>query len=73
MFHLLVLISLLTSNAYDVVAVTLDAALLTQLGYNNQSPNVRITFENITDLDPNAFKGYTNLKNLNLTFNALKS
>lgn len=57
MFHFLVLLSLLTSNAYKVIAVTLDASLLTKLGYNTRSTGVYIDRTNITDIDPNAFKG----------------
>lgn len=64
MFHLLVLLSLIVINANGVVAVTLDASFLTQLGYNNQSSDVNIGSFNITDIDPNTFKGYTNLTHL---------
>lgn len=61
MFNLLILLSLLASNAYEVASVTVDSSFLTQLGYNNQSSDVNIGSFNITDIDPNVFKGYTNL------------
>ena len=67
MFNLLVLLSLLASNAYGVAAYTLDASMLTQLGYNNQSTFVFIGDSNMTDIDPNAFKGYTKMTNLFIT------
>ena len=68
MFHLLVLISLLASN--NVIAVTLNASLLNQLGYNNQSSSINIGDYSINDIDPNAFKGYSKLKDLSLSSNA---
>lgn len=71
MFYLLVLVNLLASNVYTVAATTLDASLLTQLGYNNQSRIIYINRQYITDFDPNAFKGYTKLTNLYLQENAL--
>ena len=71
MFYLAVLISLLASNSYGVVAVTLDATLLIQLGNNNQSSSVYINGNNITDIDPNAFNGYTQLKSLSIQQSAL--
>ena len=71
MFHVLVLLSLLTSNIYNVAAVTLNSTLLTQLGYNNQSYDIGVYGQHITDIDPNAFKGYSSLKYLNLDSNEL--
>ena len=71
MFHLLVLLSLLANNAYKVAAVTLDASLLTQRGFNNESLNINIGVYYITDIDPNAFKGYTKLINFNIEGNEL--
>lgn len=59
MFRLLVLISLLASNG--AIAFTLNASFLTQLGYNNQSTHVNIYNYDITDIDTNAFKGYSNV------------
>lgn len=58
MYQLLVLLSLLASNAYGVIAVTLDASMLNQLGYNNQSYRIYTMDLNITDIDPEAFKGF---------------
>ena len=68
MFHLLfVFLSLLlTSNSYGVVAVTLNASMLNQLGYNNASTSINIYSSNIDDIDPNTFKGYTNLTSLTM-------
>lgn len=71
MFYLLVLLSLISTNTYDVTAVTLDASMLNQLGYNNQSWEITINFNNIDNIDPNAFNGYTNVTRLNLQHNAL--
>jgi Leucine-rich repeat (LRR) protein len=71
MFHFLVLLSLLTSIAYRVVAVTLDASLLTQLGYNTKSYGIYVDRENITDIDPNAFKGYTQVNYIGLQMNLI--
>jgi Leucine-rich repeat (LRR) protein len=71
MFHLLVLLSLLATNAYDVTAISLDATLLTQLGFNNQSSYVSIDGYNISDIDPNAFKGYTRLTYFRMVSNSL--
>ena len=70
MLRLLVLLSLLACNQYDVSAVTLDATLLAQLGFNNQSSYVNVDENNITDIDPNAFKGYTRLTFLTMKSNA---
>ena len=69
MFHLLVFISLLAINAYGVAAITLDSTLLTQLGYNNQSLQVYAIGYNITDIDPDVFKGYNQLTTLRLQSN----
>ena len=55
------MLSLIASNAYGVAAVTLDASMLAQLGYNNKTTDVNIGDFAITDIDPNAFKGYKNL------------
>ena len=66
MFCLLILISLLAINAYDVTAATLNASLLNQFGYNNQSDKISLIGYFITDIDPNAFKGYTQLRMLSL-------
>ena len=68
MFHLLVL-SLLASNVYSVAAVTLNASLLTQLGYNNKSSYIFINGNDITDIDSDAFNGYNQLT----TFTILSS
>ena len=68
MFHLLVLLSLLARYAYGV---TLNAALLTQLGYNNYSTFLGLHFQDITDIDPNAFNGYTQVRNVLLMANSL--
>lgn len=77
MFHLVVFLSLLASIDYGVTAVTLDASLLTQRGYNNESLGIYIfgagnnNINDIDNIDPNAFKGYTKLLGLNLRLNAL--
>ena len=71
MFRLLVFISLLAINSYGVIAITLDANLLTQLGYNNQSLLVYANGYNITDIDPDAFKGYNQLTILRLQSDGL--
>lgn len=63
MLHLVLLI-LLTSKVHDLGAVTLNASLLTQLGFNNESQYVNLLAKNIDEIDPNAFKGYTKLTNL---------
>ena len=70
MLNFLVLISLL-ANTYNVAAVTLNSTLLNQLGFNNQSSIITIVGQQITDIDPNAFKGNTNLIELVLEGNAL--
>ena len=70
MFHWLVLLSLFVSNHYGVSAVTLDASLLSQLGYNNESSFIGIGYyHDITDIDPNAFKGYTKVTQLIISTN----
>lgn len=66
MFNLLVSISLLTSYAYCVTGFTLDASYLAQFGYNNQSLQVYFFGPNITDIDPNAFNGFTKLTQLTI-------
>jgi hypothetical protein len=75
MFNFLVLLSLLlTSNGgYRVVAVILDASMLTQLGYNNQSESIYLVSSGISAIDPNTFKGYTQLKGVTFQGNALTS
>lgn len=75
MFNFLVLLSLLlTSNGgYRVVAVILDASMLTQLGYNNQSESIYLVSSGISAIDPNTFKGYTQLKGVTLQGNGLTS
>ena len=72
MFHLLILLSLLACNGYGVVSVSLTASMLNQRGYNNQSTYVYISDFTITDIDPNAFKGYTQMTYLSLIVNASK-
>ena len=64
MYQLLVLLSLLASNMYGVVAITLDASLLTQYRYNNQSKSIHLNELNIDSIDPNVFKGFTEVKEL---------
>ena len=59
MFHLLVILIALSTNDYGVNAVILDASMLARLGYNNQSSQINIAGSDITDIDANAFKGYT--------------
>ena len=71
MYHLLVLLSLMASNVYGVVAVTLDASMLTQFGYNNQSSGIYFFHKNIDDIEPNAFNGYTKLTFVDLLYNFL--
>ena len=71
MFHFLVVLSLIASNAYDVTSVTLDASMLTLFGYNKESSYVFFYNSNVTDIDPNAFKGYSKVTTLGLPNNAL--
>ena len=71
MFSLLVLLSLITSSSYGVFGITIDASLLTQLGYSNQSSNVYIDGYNINSIDPNAFNGYTNLTSLSIKYTSI--
>lgn len=75
MFHFLVLLSLLlTSNGgYRVAAVILDASMLAQLGYNNQSESIFLFNSDINAIDPNTFKGYTQLKSVTFQGNSLTS
>ena len=71
MFHILVLSILLTSEVYDVGAVTLNASLLTQLGFNNETQYVDLFGRNIDQIDPNAFTGYSKVISLHLEYNSL--
>ena len=71
MYQLLVLLSLLASNAYGVAAITLDASYVNQYICNNQSYSVDIWEFNITDIDPEAFKGCTLLTKLYFNYNPL--
>jgi hypothetical protein len=74
MLHLLVLlISLLANNAYGVVAISLDETLLTQLGFNNGSLNVVINGYDITEIDVNAFKGYTQMTQLQIEYSGFST
>ena len=61
------------SNTYDVTAVTLDASLLTQLEYNNQSQIIDLYNNNISVIDPNALDGYTQLSSFYLLYNQLSN
>lgn len=71
MYQLLVLLSLLASNPYGVAAITLDASLVNQYICNNQSYGVYIWEFDITDIDPEAFKGCTLMTNLYFNYNPL--
>lgn len=72
MFHLLVLLVIIACNSkYGVFAVTLDASLLSQRGYNNESWYIQISYSNIDGIDPNAFKEYTKVIGLDLQSNQL--
>ena len=71
MFHLLFLLSLIVSNHNGVFAVILGASMLSQLGYNNESSEILIRKYEISDIDPNAFKGYTKLTYFNLQSSSL--
>ena len=46
--------------------------MIAQLGYDNQSLNIYIFENNTTDIDPNAFKGYTQLNYVSLSSNSIK-
>lgn len=70
MIHLLVL-SLLASNVYNAVSLILDVSLLTQLGFNNSSSIISINGYNISEIDPNAFKGYNQVTSLSFSLTAL--
>lgn len=67
MIHLLVLISLLACKG--VIGFTLNAAMLS--GISNQSSTITITNNDITDIDPNAFKGYSKVTSLFMYYTAL--
>lgn len=71
MFHLLVLLSLIASNAYGVSAVLLTTSLLAQLGFNSTSPYILISWQNITEIDWNAFRGFSKMVWVTMTYNGL--
>ena len=70
MFHLLVLLSLIASNAYGVSAVLLTTSLLAQLGFNSTSTYIYI-WQNITEIDWNAFRGFSNMVMVSMSYNQL--
>jgi hypothetical protein len=71
MFHLLVLLSLIASNAYGVSAVLLTTSLLVELGFNWTSTYIQISGLNITEIDWNAFRGYSKMTDISMRDNQL--
>lgn len=71
MFHWIVLLSLIASNAYGVAAILLNSTYLNQLGYNTSSTQIQLNARDITEIDWNAFKGYSKLVEVSLRNNQL--
>lgn len=74
--NLLLLLALSINKLQVTDAITLNASTLASYGFNNMSTDIVINnnYNNpITDIDSNAFKGYTQLKSLEFNGNLFQT